>query len=187
MKRVCICVVLLAVLFTARAQSKVSFGLKAGGNFSTWTGSSILEVDIRTSYHAGVLALVPVSKNFLFQPEILFSNEGTTIPEGDAVVHFIKLPLLFRYQHTSGFHAEAGPQIGLRLKATIVSDDLPDIDAKNVVNPMETSWATGLGFQWSHNWDISLRYNAGISLVGEGEDKVRSSVIGVSIAYLFQR
>jgi hypothetical protein len=187
MKRVCICIVLLTAFFTASAQSKASLGIKAGANFSTWTGPEMLGVDIRTSYHAGVFGRVPVNNHFQLQPEILFSNEGTTIPEVDVVIQYIKIPLLFRYQHTSGFHAEAGPQLGFRVKATMVYDNAPKEDAKNVINPMETSLATGLGFQWSPNWDISLRYNAGISLVGEGDGKIRNNTIGISLAYQFNR
>lgn len=187
MKKVCICVALLAVLFGAQAQSKAGIGVKAGANFSTWTGPEMLGVDIRTSYHAGVFARVPVNNHFLLQPEILFSNEGTTIPEVKVVIQYIKIPLLLRYQHTSGFHAEAGPQLGFRVKAKMVYDNAPKEDAKNVINPMEASFVTGLGFQWSPNWDISLRYNAGISLVGEGDGKIRNNVIAVGIAYQFHR
>jgi hypothetical protein len=186
MKKVCICVALLAMAFCGQAQSKVNIGVKAGGNFSTWTGYSINDVDIRSSYHAGVFAQVSVSKSFLLQPEILFSNEGTTFEKGKIVVHYIKMPLLFRYQHVSGFHMEAGPQLGFRLKATAMFDGDPDQDAKNIVNPLETSLSTGLGFQWSPDWDVSLRYNAGLSLVAEGEDKIRTSVIGLSLAYRFR-
>ena len=187
MKRVCICMALLAVLFTARAQSKASIGIKAGANFSTWTGAPILDVQFRNSFHAGILANLPLNKNLSLQPEMIYADEGTKIPDGKVLMSYVKVPLLVRYQHVTGFHIEAGPQLGVRVRAKSKMKDNPEEDAANQIYPVETSLAAGFGFQWSPNWDVSLRYNAGLSVIGYSENKIRSCAIAVGLAYMFRR
>jgi hypothetical protein len=186
MKKVCICIGLMAALFISQAQTKASFGLKAGANFSTWTGHGQNGSELRTGFHAGVLANLPVNKDFFLQPELLFSDEGVAFPEGKYVVHYIKMPILFGYRHPTGFHVETGPQIGVLLDAKTKVKGSPDQDMKEFVNPLEASWATGFGFQWKAGWNVSARYNLGLSKLGEGDTKIRSQVLGVSIAYLLR-
>lgn len=187
MKRVCICMAFMAVLLAARAQSKASIGIKAGANFSAWTGAPIFDVQLRNSFHAGILANLPLNKNLSLQPEMIYSDEGTKIPGGKILMSYVKVPLLVRYQHITGFHIEAGPQLGLRMRAKSKMKDNPEEDATNQIYPIEASLAAGFGFQWSPDWDISLRYNAGLSVIGYSDNKIRSSAIAVGIAYMFRR
>lgn len=185
MKKVIILAALLAQVFVASAQEQVRFGLKAGANFSTWTGEGTAESSFKTSFYAGGFASVPVSKHFAIQPELMYSGEGVDHTLLTYTDHYIRMPLLIQYRHASGFHVEAGPQLGLLLKSTAKhKSGEPDTDANGVRRNLESSVAIGFGWQTKMGLGFNLRYNTGISPLGDGT-VYKSQVIGIGTYYVF--
>jgi hypothetical protein len=76
-------VLLLALATTAlslTSKAQVSFGLRAGVNFQNINGKfpsgDDLKNDLKTGFHIGVNAEIPVVPDFYIQPGILFSTKG---------------------------------------------------------------------------------------------------------------
>jgi hypothetical protein len=185
MKQTCIAITLFIMTYTGQAQSKVQFGVKAGANFSAWVGKQSEGTINKTGFYAGGLAVFPVSNTFVIQPELLYSNEGTKHDVVEYTTDYIRLPLLLQYRHASGFHMEAGPQLGVRVKAKMKENNSETAqDIKDMVKPVETSLVTGLGYRHPVGIGLDIRYALGLSRLGGATD-LRSSVISVGLSYLF--
>ncbi|QEH39529.1 porin family protein [Chitinophaga sp. XS-30] len=186
MKKVMILMALVTQASIVNAQTKISFGPKAGVNFSVWTGEGSQGAAFRTGYYAGGFVSVPVSKSFSLQPELMYSLEGTDHNVTKYTDKYLRLPFLFQYRHSSGFHAEAGPQIGWLIStwAKMKNGD-PDVDAKEMRAPLETSLGFGFGWQLKAGIGFNFRYNAGISGLGDNS-KLKAANIGIGAYYAFR-
>src|SRR5688500_19320374 len=76
--------ILLAGLFLMAnagfAQTKTSFGIRAGVNFQNLNGEDMdgddLDFKLKTGFHIGVDADIPIAPEFFFRPGVLFSTKG---------------------------------------------------------------------------------------------------------------
>ena len=120
---------IVAIMTVVNVNAQTTFGVKAGANFSSLLYSFPLGENIyekgRTSLHFGAVAEIQISDKFSFQPELLFSSQGsrnrTSIGEwGEKHVyklHYLTVPLMAKYYVVEGFSLEVGPQIGFLLAA----------------------------------------------------------------------
>jgi hypothetical protein len=120
-------VALLACAASAHAQGP-SAGIRAGINLADLSFSSETEVtDSKnlTGLVAGVFATVPVNDVFAFQPELLFSMQGTRFTDGGETAKFkidyVQLPVLGRFRLMKGSPVAVllGPSFGVRSRARI--------------------------------------------------------------------
>ncbi len=56
--------------------TKASFDVKAGVNFPSIRGDNTDDISERTSFAGGLYAELPMSGEFTFQPELLYSGQG---------------------------------------------------------------------------------------------------------------
>lgn len=125
-------------LINLNAQT-VEFGAKAGVNLSTFTGENTSEFDVKTSYYVGVVVEIPISDKFFFQPEMLYSEQGSSaefsyserLVNNDFVEYatqtdsgtikyildYVTIPLIAKYYIAEGFSIEAGPQVGFLISS----------------------------------------------------------------------
>lgn len=112
---------------------EVSFGAKAGVNFADITGDESESFDGRTSFHFGAMAEIPISGKLYFQPELIFSDQGsdykesdtytdaeytiTETAEGEIRLGYLNVPLMAKYYVYEGLSVEVGPQFGFLLSA----------------------------------------------------------------------
>ncbi|MFD2910168.1 porin family protein [Flavobacterium ardleyense] len=126
----------------------VEYGLKAGLNSANLTGDmegakSIIE------FHVGGVVEITMNHKFAFQPEILFSTQGSefesanrmrrprpiggdriTVLKGRHNLEYLNIPLMLKYYVSDRFYIETGPQIGFLLsanqtaKVTIIINDV---------------------------------------------------------------
>ena len=136
-----ILLLMCAAIGLTHAQAQLSFGVKAGANFSTISKidlssigpggqalSGLFESKYLPGYHVGLYTRYNLSPAMGVQAELLYSMMGykiTTPLVADASVktqlHYLTVPVLFRYtMPSSGFYAELGPQFGYFLKDNIV-------------------------------------------------------------------
>lgn len=106
------------------AQGELSFGVKAGVNFASIGGDFTDNYGGRTGYHVGVLAEIPLVGKLSFQPELLYSQQGsknnTTHTDGPSIetrLDYINMPLLAEYNIIKGLSIMAGPQLGILVSA----------------------------------------------------------------------
>lgn len=206
------------LVITAHAQ--VQFGVKGGLNFSemltSGTPTTIINgTDQHLKYfpystaHAGVFAYVPLAKKWGFQPELVFSLQGTTgkpeqyylvsVTEEDYRFSYLNLPLLVKYKLPVGFFAETGPQIGLLLHAKVNETMVGATNNYNVKDQYKStdfSWTFGAGYCSPFNLGFDIRYNLGLTDVSNAsakglssapipDGKMKNSVIQMGIFYIF--
>lgn len=132
------------VLALAVAASSLTFaqqfGVKAGMNVSsTSKDASLSDQKSKIGFNAGVFMNLPISENFSFQPEVLYSQYGskvdgttTTNVLGTTVVDkssysvnldYITVPVMFQYKLIPALYVEAGPEFGFVASAKQKGDN----------------------------------------------------------------
>lgn len=167
MKKAFIILILTVVGGGASFAQNFSAGIKAGANFTNFTGGNFDAVKKKAivGFHGGGFL------NFSFgalslQPEFLVSTQGARIDSAsrsyDWKVTYATIPVMLKYRTAGGFYLEAGPQVGFKLSEN-VSDETIDDFAKN----LDLSAAAGLGLQTKGGLGIGARYLVGLSKVGD--------------------
>ena len=194
MKKLILILFVLCSAFATNAQ--VRFGIKAGLNLSNLVTSGVTFVDgasfsSRTDFNGGVMASLPLFSNFYLQPELAYSvqgqNSSSPMAKATVIYDYLNLPVLFKYQHTSGIFAETGPQIGFLLSAKGKIDGYAPYDL-NESQPIDFSWSFGIGYKLhSIPIGIDLRYNLGLTTVYKNSPggTAKNSVFQIDIFYLF--
>jgi hypothetical protein len=185
---------ILAMAFMANAQitnpqtdqARVRFGLKAGINVSSLNmNSESAQISSITSFYAGGTALFPVSKHFNIQSELIWSGEGTESTGIKIELNYVRIPLLFQYQHASGFHVEAGPQLGILVteKATVI-ETKEEFEVKKQLSRVSTTLAIGFGYRMKNGLGLDFRYAKGIdNPVGATNAKLVVASGGLSFVF----
>jgi long-subunit fatty acid transport protein len=187
-----------AIIGIAIVNAQVTFGAKAGVNFSDITGERVDSFDGRTSFHFGVVAEIEISEKFSFQPELIYSSQGSDYSEdfdgesfdGTVKVDYLNLPLIAKYYVTEGFSVEAGPQIGFLLSAKDEYEDEED-DIKDFLKGTDFGINLGLGYKLDNGLFFSARYNLGLTDNLDVDDfetdgaEYKNSVIQIGVGYFF--
>jgi len=187
------------------AQGGIDFGIKGGLNLAHLHKSSF---KIRPGIHAGVFADYTINKYFGIQGELLYSMMGAkekyAVMDGyydvDGYVYkgyydvkatlkndYIVLPILAKLYMAKGFSLDLGPQFGYMIskKEKInISGDKPATwyYPNGVDNKFDIAFAMGLSYKLNKRFDISGRYNLGLTDVGNGY-KSKNNVIQFGIGY----
>jgi hypothetical protein len=158
----------LALLISAASFGQnVSGGIKAGANFSNFTGGDFDAVKKKAivGFHGGGFLNFKLGALSL-QPEVLVSTQGARIDSAnksyDWKVTYATIPVMLKYRTASGFYLEAGPQVGFKL-----GENVSDETIKDFAKALDLSATAGLGFQTKGGLGIGARYLVGLSKVGD--------------------
>lgn len=203
--------VLALMAGAAHAQSKTTFGVRAGVNFQNLNGKDQLgEKDngkIKTGFHVGVNAEIPLADEFFVQPGVLFSTKGAKAEEGDGKINisYIEVPVNFIYKPELGdgkLLLGVGPYIGIGVGGKLKGggEDV-DIKFKNTVKPgdeaamylkrIDAGGNLLVGYEFSNKLSFQLNAQLGLTNIApkiEGIDskqKIRNTGFGVSVGYRF--
>ncbi|UKB77533.1 porin family protein [Chryseobacterium sp. MEBOG07] len=170
----------------------IRFGIKAGGNSAYFSQQKFGINTQQLGFHAGVFVNIPISKQFSFQPEVLYNQMGAkdvlystetdngvtnvkTKAQSRVNMNYISVPLMVQMRPTDKFYIEAGPEFSYFI---------------NGKNKGETTVASTTGgvtttTSSSHSADIDKdminQFNFGLGL-GLGYDI--TSNIGISARYV---
>jgi hypothetical protein len=153
--------------------SRLSFGVKAGANYSNYVNADFA-TDPLVGFHAGGMVNFRFTKHFSVQEEFLFSSQGAKVADVDRKVYYLSVPIMLKYRTNLGLYLEAGAQAGMRLHE----------DVKDFSKQLEFGAAGGLGFQSKMGLGFGVRYVAGVSKAGMIGD-FRNSVAQGSVFYIF--
>jgi hypothetical protein len=186
-------------MVTINAQD-VKFGSKAGVNFASITGDDTDDLDGRTAFHLGVVAEIPISEKFSFQPELLYSAQGASQKnsfdefnyEAEINLDYLNLPLMAKYYVAEGFSLEAGPQVGFLMSAKAKvsgGGESEEEDIKDSVKGINFGVNFGVGYKLDSGLNFGARYNLGLSNDNDDsefpDDTYKNSVIQLSVGYFF--
>jgi hypothetical protein len=191
MKNIFVFIFAMSMATTIHAQ--VRFGLKAGYNHANliYSGSAINNLGAKSDFNAGVFVSIPLCSHFYLQPELMYSGQGSrstdSIPK-NASYNYLNLPILFKYQHTSGLFAETGPQVGFLVSAQLSISE-QSIDTKNYTQSADFSWVFGVGYKIpAINLGIDIRYNLGLTNTNKIDNAgtAKNSVFQIDLFYQFK-
>ncbi|WP_366183671.1 porin family protein [Flavobacterium ovatum] len=172
-------VALIAVMGLANVTAQeVQFGVKGGLNFASLQGDNTAGTSTVTAFNVGVMAEIPLSAKFSFQPELLFSGQGFSFNDKINALNYLNVPLMGKYYVTKGLSIEAGPQIGFLLSA---KND--NTDVKNLYKSADIGANFGLGYKLNNGLNFGARYNLGLSDINSTTSK--NGVIQLSVGYFF--
>jgi hypothetical protein len=200
--------VIAAALFTttAIAQSKTTFGIRAGINFQNLNGKDDngdkLNNQLKTGFNAGVNAEIPVGIDFYVQPGLLFSTKGASYDIANVEVKrnhsYIEIPVNFLYKPALGegrMLLGFGPYAAFAVGGTIKggSNDV-DLEFGNEVGETKAFDAGAnllAGYEFKNR--LSFQLNAGLGLVNmynrpdnDNKSTVKNTGFGLSLGYRFQ-
>jgi len=179
--------------FTYVSAQDINFGAKAGVNFATITGEDLDSFSSRTAFHLGFVAEIGITETFSFQPELLYSAQGSDysedIFEGSVKVDYLNLPLMAKFYVAEGFSLEAGPQVGFLLSAKDVYDDGED-DWSDITKGIDFGLNFGVGYKLESGLNFGARYNLGLSDLNDDPDSqadsaFKNSVIQAYVGFFF--
>ena len=187
--------VLIAAATSMFATAQIQFGVKAGYNLANLTVSpGPSDASSKSDFSAGVMASIPLFSSCLFQAEIVYSGQGASFPDaympGKSNFDYLNVPVLFKYQHSSGLFAETGPQVGFLLSAKESSGG-QSYDLKGNTQSTDFTWAFGIGYKLPLGLGIDARYNLGLTNISKDNAGIggtaKNSVFQFGLFYLFEK
>jgi opacity protein-like surface antigen len=183
MKKLLVSAILLATGFV-NAQD-VKFGVKLGLNIANISGD-IEDNKSLFGANLGGFAEIKLSDKLAFQPELLFSMQGSKYEDIATKLNYINIPLLAKYNLNEKFSVLAGPQIGFLMSAKL-KDSTKSVDIKEGFNTTDFGLNVGAGYNVTENILVDARYNFGLSNILKDADgfSQKNSVFQLSIGYKF--
>lgn len=208
-----VCALLLCAGLTAQTE-KVKLGVKAGLNVSSLTfDENELNSSNRNGFTAGLIAEIPLTKSFSVQPELLYSQQGMKLSYSDAEVenshykstialNYLNVPVMLKYYVLKGLSVQAGPQVGILLKAInkyqdnfLGYDNHEKMNLKDYSNGVDASVNFGLGYQFKDKFYADLRYNMSYTNVFKDvtantnyiiNSDMKNRIFQVTVGYFFK-
>jgi hypothetical protein len=185
--------VLFAGISFATAHAQVQFGLKAGANFATQTGSDAGDSKTMFNFNAGAFLRLAIAPHVGIQPELVYSGQGASydISQGTLKEHanYLNIPILLKYSFPMGPYLETGPQLGFLLSANS-SINGNSTNTKNAYNTTDFAWVFGVGYKIPRSpVGIDLHYNVGIANIEDrnttgSNGSWRNDVIQLGLTYV---
>ncbi|WDF65322.1 porin family protein [Flavobacterium sp. KACC 22763] len=208
-----ICALLMCASAMAQTE-KVKLGVKAGLNISSLSfDENELDSSSKTGFTAGLMAEIPLAKNFSVQPELLYSQQGMKLSYSDPEVqnsnykstialNYLNIPVMLKYYVVKGLSIQAGPQVGILLKANnkyqdnfLGYDNHEKMDLKDYSNGVDASVNFGLGYQFKDKFYADARYNLSYTNVFKDvtantnyiiNSDMKNKVFQITIGYFFK-
>lgn len=180
--------ILVMAVGTVNAQN-INFGTQIGLNSYTISNDSGQSYDSAIGMYAGILGHIHWdvrSGQFALQPELVYSMQGGKLGETHFNLDYLNVPINLQYMFDNGFRIQAGPQLGLLVRAKQSSNDTT-IDIKDQFKAIDVGLSFGVSYiHVSTGFGVDARYNLGLNDITETSN-VQSNNRGLQIGifYLF--
>lgn len=179
MKKVLLFTTLAVFGFTSLNAQEIKLGIKGGLKFAQIKGENSQKNNRITDFNLGIMAEIPIANRFTFQPELLYSGQGSSVN-----LNYLNIPLVVKYNLTKEFSLEAGPQIGFLLSANANGNNV-----KSSFKTLDFSLNFGLSYQLNNKIYFGARYNLGLTNISTGvttqyiSSKIKNEVFQLTIGY----
>ncbi len=190
---------ILVVIFTAIAgigqAQKLQFGLTGALTFNNLSGTGMSD-KVQSGIDAGGYALIPVSKKFSIQPEVLYNyfsvsradnftefyvNNSRADSRTSFNLAYLSIPILINYAISPKFIINAGPQYNILISSN--ENLMYDIQA---IKNNDFGIRGGVQFNPSTTFNVFASYYSGLNNVNNIDTryqwKNRQFKIGVNVA-----
>ena len=189
-KKIKLTILLLMICGITTAQSKLNYGVKAGGNFTGFhTGSSTFTSEF--GINIGGIAEYSFSDRIGIQTELLLNQKAGNFGVRDnsnfflgnivSKLVYIDIPILAKIYIGNKFSFEVGPQIGFKISE---KTEFNGEEIESEIKTLDTAIVGGFGYQFDQGLFIQARYGYGLSEIFENE-RYKNSVISLSLGYKF--
>ncbi|BDD10565.1 hypothetical protein FUAX_29970 [Fulvitalea axinellae] len=196
MKRLCkiLPVLFFALLATVTVKAQdVNFGVRGSASLVNFYGDDADDAKTKMGYQLGAFAEFKLSDAFAIQPELVFSKEGSKDDKADLPwnLSYINVPVMAKVYVTEGLNLQAGPQIGFLVGANVDGESkLGDVEVKDSFKSTNFSMNIGAGYDITEKIGVDLRYNFGLTKVGEEPEQgdaadTKSSNILLGVSFKF--
>lgn len=192
MKKIILSAIAIMAFAFSNAQ-ETRFGVKGGLNLTTFAGGNYYDAKSLVGFQVGGFAEIKIIERLSIQPEVLFSTQGAKFDGGidgdfDSKLNYINVPVLAKFYITKQFTVEGGPQIGFLVSAKEEGDDVKDF-----YKSTDFGFNFGVGYNFTDNLGVNLRYTVGLSNVADYNaedfdeyfDSPKNSVLALTLAYKF--
>ena len=201
--------VILAAFTMISMNAQIKIGAKAGLNIATLAGD-LEDTKSLIGFHIGAVAEFEITEQFAFQPELVYSIQGTKqendlglggtifsgLDDDRITLTYINIPLMLKYYVADSFSLQFGPQIGFLMSANAEgsedggfgSVEYYDEDIKDSMKSIDFGLNIGAGYKTEFGLFADVRYNLGLADINDidGSDvKMKNAVISVSVGYYF--
>lgn len=161
--------IFLLIIFTVstvKAQEYVYFGGKGGINLSNINSDNFADNNIRTGFHLGLLAEIPLGTRFSIQPEVLYATQGTEADEimigvsprtTEYKLDYIQVPVLAKVYLTESLSIEVGPSFNFLANEEIGGNET------DFGSSFEFGGALGASYKFRGGFFGSARYIYGFT------------------------
>jgi len=200
-KSILICALIIGSVMNLQAQ-ELSFGAKAGVNYSTFSGvGNFAEFYAEVGFVAGGFAEYKFKNNwFALQTEALFSTVGASYAnrgfnfitggqvqeDAEVKLSYINVPILSKFHFLKGFNAFIGPQLGF-LVSSKLEDDGEETDISDETNSFDFSAVVGIGYEFENGILLDARFLNGATNVikNTGFFGFQNAVAQFTVGYKF--
>lgn len=180
--------ILAAFMITTTVTAQHSnIGIKGGLNLYNIANDNGNSGEAIVGYHIGLMSHFHLSEDFAFQPEIVFSTQGSEFNTPKAILdlNYVNVPFIFQYMFDNGFRLQAGPQIGFLLSAKTEVLNV-DFDNEDDFESIDFGAVFGVGYvNPNSNWGIDARYNLGLSDINVNNPVSYNRGYQIGVFYLF--
>jgi hypothetical protein len=135
-----------------------SFGITAGFGAGYGTVPNGHSRKMEPTVNGGVMALLPLSANWAFQPELKWDHRKLTTGGISTNMNYVSIPLLFRNKFR-GVYMVQGIAINPVMSASIL-----DVDFKDAIRTPDVSIIIGVGKRFDR-WSLEGRWETGLRTV----------------------
>ncbi|MBC5994691.1 porin family protein [Pontibacter cellulosilyticus] len=191
-KTILLFVFAIVTTLTAQAQMQApGVGIRAGANYSGFSGDDADNLDRMFGFHAGLTSQFYLTSDnfFAIQPELLFSTKGAESKDDTFKykISYLDVPVLARI-NAGPLYFEGGPQASFRIGGDIESNNVNIDDDLDQFKRTSFGYAAGIGLAaTSLGLSIGVRYNGDISKLNENDNvsDARNDVFMLTLAYMF--
>lgn len=167
--------------------TKKTFGIKAGGSFSSLKNKSDIKAESQGNFMAGVFFSPVQKKGFGFRTELIFSRQGynfrNNTATGDVKMDYLLVPALTTFNITRFAQLQFGPQMGYLLNAkadstSTVSSTSTNPNLLSYYNRLDYGVAGGIEFFPVKGLMLGVRYN--LSFGGFEKESSSTGITGIN-------
>lgn len=193
MKKIAFLIIIAVCGFSqVRAQN---FGVKAGYNYSTFSGetSSISTIEGLSGFYIGGLVELPISNMLSIQPELIFSRQGVDLRQGlknlsirtdtsEIRLDYLNIPVMAKV-NLGPIFLEGGVQFGFLVNKPKMDSYIANVYLRNLLdkdsyNSFDFGVGAGLGVKLNQHFFVETRYTYSLTNVFDPNDKhFKSSLI----------
>ncbi|WP_018479878.1 porin family protein [Pontibacter roseus] len=191
MKKTILLLVLAVTTMVAAHAQGPRIGIRAGANYSGFSGSDADNLDRIFGAHGGLTANFPMTTDnfFSIQPELLFSMKGAETSDDvfKIKVNYLDVPVLGRV-NAGPLYFEAGPQVSVRISGDVEQNGNNIQDNLDEFKRASFGYAAGVGLSATPlGLSIGVRYNGDVSKLYDDSSapNFRNDVFMLTLGYLF--